>query len=53
MDPNPNTDPDPDRDTGKTYLGGGMYCPSASSYFMPSLESLVILAICIDYCRPF
>jgi len=25
------TDPDPDRDTGKTCLGGGMYCPSASS----------------------
>ena len=53
MDPNPNTDPDADRDTGRTYLGGGMYRPIASSYFMPSLESLVILAICIDYCRPF
>jgi len=22
---------DPDRDTGKTYVGGGMHCPSASS----------------------
>jgi len=22
----------PDRDTGKTCLGGGMHCPSASSY---------------------
>ena len=24
-------DPYPDRDTGKTCLGGGMHCPSASS----------------------
>jgi len=24
-------DPDPDRDTGKTYLGGGMRCPCVSS----------------------
>ena len=30
----PDTDPDPYRDTGKTYLGGGMHCPSASSYFI-------------------
>jgi len=28
MDP----DPDPYRDTGKTCLGGGMHCPSASSF---------------------
>ena len=28
----PNTDPDPYRDTGKTCLGGGMHCPSASSF---------------------
>jgi len=28
----PYPDPDPDRDTGKTYLGGGMHCPSASSF---------------------
>ena len=29
------TDPDtdPDRDTGKTYLGGDMRCPYASSYY--------------------
>jgi len=27
-----NTDPAPDRDIGKTCLGGGMHCPSASSY---------------------
>ena len=27
------TDPDPYHDTGKTCLGGGMHCPSASSYF--------------------
>jgi len=29
-----DTDPDPDpyRYTGKTYLGGGMHCPSASSF---------------------
>ena len=26
-----HTDPDPDSDTGKTCLGGGMHCPSASS----------------------
>jgi len=26
------TDPNPNRDTGKTFLGGGMYCPSTSSY---------------------
>jgi len=26
LDPDPN----PYRDTGKTYLGGGMHCPSAS-----------------------
>jgi len=25
-------DPDPYRDTGKTCLGGGMHCPSASSF---------------------
>jgi len=24
--------PDPYRDTGKTCLGGGTYCPSASSF---------------------
>ena len=27
-----NPDQDPYRDTGKTCLGGGMHCPSASSY---------------------
>jgi len=27
----PDTDPDPYRNTGKTCLGGGMHCPSASS----------------------
>jgi len=26
----PDPFPDPDRDTGKTCLGGGMHCPSAS-----------------------
>jgi len=26
-------DRDPYRDTGKTCLGGGMHCPSASSYY--------------------
>jgi len=26
-----DTYPDPDRDTGKTCLGGGIHCPSASS----------------------
>jgi len=25
---------DPDRDTGKTCLGGGMHCPSASSLIL-------------------
>jgi len=25
----------PDGGTGKTYLGGGMHCPSASSYDRP------------------
>ena len=28
------TDPDPYRDTGKTWLGRGMHCPSASTYNM-------------------
>jgi len=28
------TDTDPYRDTGKTCLGGGMHCPSASSYLV-------------------
>jgi len=28
---NPDTDPDPYHDTGKTCLGGGMRCASASS----------------------
>jgi len=27
----PDRDPDPYCDTGKTCLGGGMHCPSASS----------------------
>ena len=40
-DPDPDTDtdsdpadsdPDPYCDTGKTCLGGGMHCPSVSSY---------------------
>jgi len=30
----PDTDPDTYRDTGKTCLGGGMHCPSTSSYSM-------------------
>jgi len=30
MDP----DPYPDGDTGNTCLGGGRYCPSASSFFL-------------------
>ena len=29
-DPDRDTHPDPDRDTGKTCLGGGMHCPTAS-----------------------
>jgi len=29
-----DTDPDPDRDTGKTCLGGGMNCHSASSLYI-------------------
>ena len=28
-------DPNPDRNTGKTSLGGGMHCPSASCYGRP------------------
>jgi len=32
-DKNHGPDPDPYRDTGKTCLGGGMHCPSASSYY--------------------
>jgi len=28
----PDIDPDPYRDTGKTCLGEGMHCPSASSF---------------------
>ena len=28
----PDTAPDPYCDTGKTCLGGGMHCPSASSF---------------------
>ena len=31
-DPDMDPDPDPYRDTGKTCLGRGMHCPSASSY---------------------
>jgi len=31
-------DRDPYRDTGKTYLGGGMHCPSASSFAMERLR---------------
>jgi len=27
-------DPDPYRDTGKTCLGGGMHCPSSSSFYV-------------------
>jgi len=30
-DTNPAPDPDPYRDSGNTYLGGGMHCPSAST----------------------
>jgi len=30
----PDTDPDPYRDIGKTSLGGGMHCPSASSLYV-------------------
>jgi len=26
-------DLDHDRDTGKTYLGGGMHCPTASTFY--------------------
>jgi len=29
-DTDPNPDPDPYRDSGKTCLGRGMHCPSAS-----------------------
>jgi len=32
-------DPDPYRDTGKTCLGGGMHCPSASLYFTVVLST--------------
>ena len=34
FDGDPDTDPDPYRDTGKTYLGGGMHCPNASSLLL-------------------
>jgi len=30
--------PDPDHDTGKTCLGGGMHCPSASSSFFHCVD---------------
>ena len=33
-EPDTDTDLDPYRDTGKTCLGGGMHCPSASSLVM-------------------
>jgi len=31
---------DQDRDTGKTYLGGDMHCPSASSFLLNQLSVL-------------
>ena len=38
MDPGTDTDPYPCCDTGKTCLGGGMHCPSASPSFLFMLE---------------
>ena len=47
-DLNTNTDdPDPYRDTGKTCLGGGMHCPSASSFNMQQPDDLDIVAWCM------
>ena len=42
----PNSDPNPYRDTGKTCLGGGMHCPSASSF--SSVVPIVILFPCFN-----
>jgi len=36
------TDPDPYRDTGKTCLGGGMHCLSASSYLRVLVYYIVL-----------
>jgi len=47
-DPNPDTDRDTDpnrdpyRETGKTCLGGGMHCPSASSFASITFGSMRI-----------
>jgi len=40
--PDPDTDlePVPDHSTGKTSLGGRMYCPSASSLFIYLFNTL-------------
>jgi len=35
---------DPDRDTGKTCLGGGMHCPSASSCFLWCFKTMGALS---------
>ena len=38
-DPDVDRDPDPYRDTGKTCLGGGIHCPSASGFHRYSLQA--------------
>ena len=45
----PDTDPDTDRDTGKTCLGGGMHCPSASSLQCDFVAHLIVVmfAVCL------
>jgi len=60
-DTDPNTDPDPYRDTGKTCLGGGMHCPSASSFqlsysrrdrvaFWTTVHNEVVVSILVKFC---
>ena len=40
----PDTDTDPYRDTGKTCLGGGMHCHSASSFFYSARNARIASA---------
>jgi len=46
-DPHTDTDPDMNRDTDKTCLGGGMHCPSASSY----ISGWIYIITCFKLCQ--
>jgi len=52
-------DPDPDRDTGKTCLGGGMNCHSASSFYIfcsfvfTSPVSAAFCCLCVPFTHCF